>query len=103
MENGILLRCYLLDCGEKVFFWVGRVTQVNERKSAIQAAEEFIDSQNRPKSMCITRLIQGYETHSFKSIHSPFAHCRKLAGRHHSPRSPQGFLLNMHILNSLLD
>nr|GMD41766.1 villin-2-like [Ipomoea batatas] len=64
LENN---RCYLLDCGDEVFVWVGRVTQVNERKSAIQAAEEFIASQNRPKSTRITRLIQGYETHSFKS------------------------------------
>lgn len=31
--------CYLLDCGAEVFVWVGRVTQVDERKSAIQAAE----------------------------------------------------------------
>ncbi|KAL8216010.1 hypothetical protein R6Q57_022847 [Mikania cordata] len=28
---------------------------------------EFITSQNRPKSTRVTRLIQGYETHSFKS------------------------------------
>ncbi|XP_059462286.1 villin-3 [Corylus avellana] len=64
LENN---RCYLLDCGSEVFVWVGRVTQVEERKTAIQAAEEFVASQNRPKSTRITRLIQGYETHSFKS------------------------------------
>lgn len=64
LENN---KCYLLDCGAEVFVWVGRVTQVDERKAAIQAAEEFIASQNRPKSTCIMRLIQGYETHSFKA------------------------------------
>ncbi|CAH9134948.1 unnamed protein product [Cuscuta epithymum] len=64
LENN---RCYLLDCGDEVFVWVGRVTQVNERKSAIQTAEALIASQNRPNSTRITRLIQGYETHSFKS------------------------------------
>ncbi|RAL51845.1 hypothetical protein DM860_010563 [Cuscuta australis] len=64
LENHL---CYLLDCGDEVFVWVGRVTQVNERKSAIQTAEDFVASQNRPKSTRITRLIQGYETHSFKS------------------------------------
>ncbi|CAI9787539.1 unnamed protein product [Fraxinus pennsylvanica] len=60
-------KCYLLDCGAEVFVWVGRVTQVEERKVAIQAAEDFLASQNRPKSTHIVRLIQGYETHSFKS------------------------------------
>ncbi|KAL2535054.1 Villin-2 [Abeliophyllum distichum] len=64
LENN---KCYLLDCGAEVFVWVGRVTQVEERKVAIQAAEDFVASQNRPKSTHIIRLIQGYETHSFKS------------------------------------
>ncbi|KAG1338411.1 putative Villin-2 [Cocos nucifera] len=38
-------KCYLLDCG----------------------AEEFIMNQNRPKATRITQVIQGFETHSFKS------------------------------------
>ncbi|KAK7396238.1 hypothetical protein VNO78_17102 [Psophocarpus tetragonolobus] len=64
LENN---KCYLLDCGAEVFVWVGRVTQVEERKTACQAAEEVVASQKRPKSTRITRIIQGYETHSFKS------------------------------------
>lgn len=92
LENN---KCYLLDCGSEVFVWVGRVTQVEDRKAGSQAAEvvtffvsafglefisvkyinvivvychqEFISRQNKPKSTRITRLIQGYETRSFKS------------------------------------
>lgn len=64
LENN---KCYLLDCGAEVFVWVGRVTQVEDRKAASQATEEFVSSQNRPKATRITRVIQGYETHSFKS------------------------------------
>ncbi|GKU89863.1 hypothetical protein SLEP1_g3942 [Rubroshorea leprosula] len=64
LENN---KCYLLDCGAEVFVWVGRGTQVDERKAASQAAEEFVTSQNRPKSTHITRVIQGYETYAFKS------------------------------------
>ncbi|KAJ8622707.1 hypothetical protein MRB53_031236 [Persea americana] len=64
LENN---KCYLLDCGFEVFVWVGRVTQLEDRKAASQAAEEFINNQNRPKSTRITRMIQGFETHSFKS------------------------------------
>ncbi|KAG8371960.1 hypothetical protein BUALT_Bualt12G0017100 [Buddleja alternifolia] len=56
LENN---KCYMLDCGAEVFVWVGRVTQVDERKAAIQAAEDFVASQNRPKSTHITRLIQA--------------------------------------------
>ncbi|PNY04664.1 villin-2-like protein [Trifolium pratense] len=64
LENS---KCYLLDCGAEIFVWVGRVTQVDERKAACQAAEDFVASQKRPKATRITRVIQGYETHSFKS------------------------------------
>lgn len=32
-------KCYLLDCGAEVIVWVGRGTQLNERKKASQVAE----------------------------------------------------------------
>uniref|UniRef100_A0A1J3ISD7 Villin-2 n=1 Tax=Noccaea caerulescens TaxID=107243 RepID=A0A1J3ISD7_NOCCA len=60
-------KCYLLDCGAEVFVWVGRVTQVDERKAASQSVEEFLASEKRPKATRVTRVIQGYESHSFKS------------------------------------
>ncbi|XWS43130.1 hypothetical protein CRYUN_Cryun16bG0075900 [Craigia yunnanensis] len=64
LENN---KCYLLDCGAEVFVWVGRVTQVEDRKAASQVAEDFVAGENRPKTTRITRVIQGYETNSFKS------------------------------------
>ncbi|GAU24242.1 hypothetical protein TSUD_23790 [Trifolium subterraneum] len=64
LENN---KCYLLDCGSELYIWFGRVTQVEERKAACQAADEFVSSQNRPKSTKITRITQGHETRSFKS------------------------------------
>ncbi|XP_019166090.1 PREDICTED: villin-2-like [Ipomoea nil] len=64
LENN---RCYLLDCGAEVFVWVGRLTQLDEKKAAIQTSEEFVGSQKRPKSTHITQLIQGNETNSFKA------------------------------------
>ncbi|KAL0339668.1 UNVERIFIED_CONTAM: Villin-3 [Sesamum radiatum] len=36
-------------------------------KRVVRLKQDFVASQNRPKSTHITRLIQGYETHSFKS------------------------------------
>ncbi|KAI3678039.1 hypothetical protein L6452_37318 [Arctium lappa] len=60
-------KCYLLYCGSEVFIWVGRATRVEDRKAAMQAAEEFIAKQDLPKSTCLTRLIQGHETNSFRS------------------------------------
>ncbi|KAG5063646.1 hypothetical protein JHK85_004829 [Glycine max] len=39
LENN---KCYLLDCGAEMFVWVGRVTQVEERKAACQAVEDLL-------------------------------------------------------------
>ncbi|XP_062211321.1 villin-2-like isoform X2 [Phragmites australis] len=60
-------KCFLLDCGAELFVWVGRVTQVDDRKTASAAVEKFIIKQNRPKTTRITQVIQGYENHTFKS------------------------------------
>ncbi|XP_042394034.1 villin-2-like [Zingiber officinale] len=64
LENN---KCYVLDCGAEIFIWVGRVTQVDERKAISKAAEDLIINQNRSKATQITQVIQGYETQSFKS------------------------------------
>ncbi|KAL6649954.1 hypothetical protein ACP70R_014178 [Stipagrostis hirtigluma subsp. patula] len=60
-------KCFLLDCGAELFVWVGRVTQVEDRKTASAAVEKFVIKQNRPKTTRITQVIQGYENHTFKS------------------------------------
>ncbi|XP_031503990.1 villin-3-like isoform X1 [Nymphaea colorata] len=64
LENN---QCYLLDCGAEVYVWVGRVTQLEERKAATLAADEFISSQKRPKATRIIRVIQGFEPQEFRS------------------------------------
>ncbi|VAH85348.1 unnamed protein product [Triticum turgidum subsp. durum] len=60
-------RCFLLDCGAEMFVWVGRVTQLEDRKAVTKAVEEFIINQKRPKTTRVTQVIQGYESHAFKS------------------------------------
>ncbi|XP_063947000.1 villin-3 [Daucus carota subsp. sativus] len=60
-------KCFLLDCGAEVFVWIGRLTKLEDRKAAVKSAEDFIASQNRPKSTYVARLIQGHETTAFKA------------------------------------
>ncbi|GLJ10579.1 hypothetical protein SUGI_0131030 [Cryptomeria japonica] len=60
-------KCYVLDCGSEIYIWVGRVTQLEDRKAASLAAEEFVSSQNRAKWTHLVRVIQGFETLDFKA------------------------------------
>jgi hypothetical protein len=32
-------KCFLLDCGAEIYVWVGRVTQMEDRKTATKAVE----------------------------------------------------------------
>jgi gelsolin len=73
-------KCYLLDCGSEIYIWVGRVTQLEDRKAASLAAEEFISSQKRPKYTHIVRVIQGFETLSFKANFESWPHGPGTAG-----------------------
>ncbi|GLJ08851.1 hypothetical protein SUGI_0097080 [Cryptomeria japonica] len=60
-------KCYVLDCGSEIYIRVGRVTQLEDRKAASLAAEEFGSSQNRVKWTHLVRVIQGFETLDFKA------------------------------------
>lgn len=59
-------RCYLLDCGEEIFVWLGRNTSLDKRKIASGTADEFVHGLDRPRSH-IVRVIEGFETVMFRS------------------------------------
>lgn len=59
-------KCYILDCGLESFVWKGRGTSIDQRKSASQAAEEFLRSSERPKSNLVS-VMEGFETVMFRS------------------------------------
>ncbi|KAK1388375.1 villin-4 [Heracleum sosnowskyi] len=59
-------KCYLLDCGLEIYAWMGKKTSLDERKSASQAAEEFLQSIDRPNTHII-RVMEGLETVMFRS------------------------------------
>ncbi|CAI0427866.1 unnamed protein product [Linum tenue] len=59
-------KCFVLDCGVEVFVWMGRNTNLDERKNASKTAEEIVHKADRPKSHII-RVMEGFETVMFRS------------------------------------
>lgn len=57
---------YILDAGSELFVWVGRGSSVEEKKSGMPYAAEFIKENGRDVAMPVSRLSQGYETMAFK-------------------------------------
>ncbi|XP_037479132.1 villin-4-like [Triticum dicoccoides] len=59
-------KCYLLDCGAQMYVWMGRTTSLQQRKGASEAAEKLLTGDSRTKSH-VMKMIEGYETVTFKS------------------------------------
>ncbi|CAL5046144.1 unnamed protein product [Urochloa decumbens] len=59
-------KCYFLDCGAELYVWMGRNTSLQERKGASEAAEKLLSDSNRTKTHII-KMIEGFETVTFKS------------------------------------
>ncbi|KAK2641213.1 hypothetical protein Ddye_022976 [Dipteronia dyeriana] len=60
-------KCYMLDCGNEVFVWMGRNTSITERRISISASEDFLRSQGRSIGTHVTFLTEGLETAVFRS------------------------------------
>eukprot|EP01089_Gocevia_fonbrunei_P017719 TRINITY_DN5827_c0_g1_i1.p1 TRINITY_DN5827_c0_g1~~TRINITY_DN5827_c0_g1_i1.p1 ORF type:complete len:661 (-),score=173.67 TRINITY_DN5827_c0_g1_i1:79-1950(-) len=58
---------YILDCGNELFAWVGKMSDLDTKNSALVMAEDFLTLFKRPAWTPITRLTEGFESVMFKS------------------------------------
>lgn len=52
---------FILDNGAEIFAWVGKKASKDERKLAMQYAQQYLQSENRPATMPISRVVEGGE------------------------------------------
>ncbi|KAL1195728.1 Villin-1 [Cardamine amara subsp. amara] len=65
LENN---KCYMLDCDNEVFVWIGRNTTLTERKTSISSSEEFLRKEGRSTSASLVLLTEGLENARFRSF-----------------------------------
>lgn len=63
---------FVLDTGAEVFIWVGKGASPQEKRSALQHAQEYLVTHNRPLYLPITRILEGGENEVFESVFSHF-------------------------------
>eukprot|EP00249_Psilotum_nudum_P017143 c26180_g2_i1 orf=638-3619(+) len=68
-------KCYLLDCGVKLYVWVGRNTSLDTRKAAILVANDFTVKQKIPYPTQMICVIEGFEPREFKSKFASWPRC----------------------------
>jgi len=58
---------FILDQGQEVFVWVGKGSSPKERKWGIQYAQNYLVQYNRPRTLPISRILEGGENEVFET------------------------------------
>jgi gelsolin len=58
---------YIFDIGAEVFAWVGNNASMEEKRSAMQFAMQYLKQHNRPLQIPITICKESFESESFLS------------------------------------
>jgi len=58
---------FIYDVGAEVFTWIGKGASPDEKKNALQYAQDYLKKNNRPLFLPITRILEGGENGVFKS------------------------------------
>jgi gelsolin len=56
---------YIVDIGAEVFAWVGKNASVEEKRSAMQFAMQYLKQHDRPLQIAITICKESFESESF--------------------------------------
>jgi len=56
---------FILDSGLEIFVWVGKAASKEERSKGLAYATDYLFKNNRPKTMPISRIIEGSENDTF--------------------------------------
>lgn len=89
--------CFLIDAAaaNKVFVWKGKEAAPEERKAAIDNAEQFIQQNGYPGEISIEILPEGGESTYFKEYFSNWAHVEESPGlKHFNLRPPRLFAVS---------
>ena len=63
---------FILELDSKIYVWVGKHANLEEKKSAMKFAKDFIIQKNKPRNTQVTRLPEFGEDVHFKSFFNDF-------------------------------
>merc|ERR1712137_1450852 len=69
---------FILDNGSEIFVWIGKKASADERRLAMQYAQKYLQDNNRPAFLPISRVIEGGEKTrdlNFNSADAPPSCC----------------------------
>ena len=58
---------FILDTGAEIFAWIGKRASPNERRFAVQFAQQYLNNNGLPAQTPITRILEGGENEVFET------------------------------------
>jgi hypothetical protein len=58
---------FILDTGAEVYAWIGKGASPDEKKKAMQFAQDYLQKHNKPLFVPITRILEGGANETFES------------------------------------
>jgi gelsolin len=58
---------FVFDIGSEIFAWVGKGSSAQEKRGAMQSAQEYLKMHKRPPMLPITKLLEGGDNEAFNS------------------------------------
>lgn len=68
---------YLLELPDQIYVWIGRKSNLEEKKNGMKTAKDFIELKGKPKNTRISRIPEFGEDVHFKSFFNGFYPCIK--------------------------
>jgi len=66
---------FILELSDQIYVWVGKKSNLEEKKNAMKFAKDFIEQKGKPKNTRISRLPEFGEDVHFKSFFNGFYPC----------------------------
>ncbi|CAK1553243.1 unnamed protein product [Leptosia nina] len=58
--------CYILDTGSSIYVWIGKESNGREKSEAMKRAQHYLEANNYPAWVHISKVVEGIEPTSFK-------------------------------------
>jgi gelsolin len=59
---------FIFDAGNEVFAWIGKGASAQEKREAMQRAQDYLKQNGRNTSLPVTKILEGADNNSFKSF-----------------------------------
>lgn len=62
---------FIFDAGMEIFVWCGRQSNAEEKRMAMQYAQNYLHENKRPAHLPISRIMENGENEAFNSLLDP--------------------------------